>query len=337
MVSIKDIAKECGVSAATVSKALNDQPDIGKVTKDLVRKTAAKLGYVVNPSARALKTNRTYNIGIVYSGIKPGLAHEYFSVILESFKSSVEAKGYDITFVNNDVAGRKGSFLEQCRYRQFDGVAVITADFTDPEIKSLCESGIPAVTIDYVYSSCSSVVSENVKGMRELTDYVISKGHKDIAFIHGEDTEVTRNRIMGFTSAMRDNGLEVNEKFLLSSAYHDADSCYLITRSLLKEEHRPSCIMFPDDYSYMGGLRAIIEAGLNIPTDISTVGYDDIGLAKAFRLTTYNQDSVTIGRLAGEKLIKEIENPESYKEHSVVIGKIVERWTVRDIREQRQE
>ena len=331
MVSIKDIAKECGVSAATVSKALNDQPDIGKATKELVKKTAAKLGYVVNPSARALKTNKTYNIGIVYSGIKPGLAHEYFSVILESFKSAVEEKGYDITFVNNNVTGRKGSYLEQCRYRQFDGVAVITADFTDPGIEELCRSGIPAVTIDYVYDSCSSVVSDNVKGMRDLTNAVIAKGHRDIAFIHGEDTEVTRNRIIGFTSAMKEHGIDINEKYILSSSYHDAESCYLITRSLLKEEQRPTCIMFPDDYSYMGGLRAIIEAGLNIPADISTVGYDDIALSRAFRLTTYNQDSVNIGRLAGEKLIKEIENPGSYKEHSVVIGKVIDRWTVKDI------
>ena len=134
MVSIKDVAKKCGVSAATVSKALNDRDDVSQGTKENVRKVAAELGYFANPSARALKTNKTYNIGLLYTGTDPGLTHEYFSLILESFKAAVEKKGYDITFVNKGIEGQVGNYLEHCKYRQFDGVAVITADYNDPEV-----------------------------------------------------------------------------------------------------------------------------------------------------------------------------------------------------------
>ena len=331
MVSIKDVAKKCGVSTATVSKALNDRDDVSQATKENIRKIASELGYFANPSARALKTNRTYNIGLLYTGTEPGLTHEYFSIILENFKAAVETKGYDITFVNRGIEGQGGTYLEHCLYRQFDGVAVITADYNDPEVVRLCNADFPVVTIDYVFEKCPSVVADNTIGMRILTEYAIKKGHKDIVFIHGNDTEVTRNRIMGFTMAMKENGLTVSDENLIESSYHDTDRCFEITEKVLKRKKRPTCIIFPDDYSYLGGYRAIHAARLSIPNDISAIGYDNIAMSSVFGLTTFDQDPKAIGRLAAEKLIRVIEKPDEYKEHSVVLGKIVERDTVKEI------
>lgn len=331
MVSIKDVAKKCGVSTATVSKALNDRDDVSQATKDRIRHIAAELGYFANPTARALKTNRTYNIGLLYAGAEPGLTHEYFSIILENFKAAAEAKGYDITFVNQGIEGQGGNYLEHCRYRQFDGVAVITADYKDPEVVKLCKADLPVVTIDYVFENCSSVVADNTKGMKILTEYAIGKGHKDIVFIHGGDTEVTRSRIMGFTAAMREHGLTVDNNTLIESAYHDTERCYEITQKIIKRKKRPTLIIFPDDYSYLGGYRAIHDAKLSIPNDISVIGYDNIAMSSVFGLTTFDQDPAAIGRLAVEKLLHIIDEPESYKEHSVVMGKMVERGTVKDI------
>ena len=331
MVSIKDVAKKCGVSTATVSKALNDRDDVSHATKEHIRRVASELGYFANPSARALKTNRTYNIGLLYTGAEPGLTHEYFSIILESFKAAVEEKGYDITFVNRGIEGQGGTYLEHCLYRQFDGVAVITADFNDPEVIRLCNANLPVVTIDYVFEKCPSVVADNTMGMRILTEYAIKNGHKDIVFIHGNDTEVTRSRIMGFTMAMKENGLSVDDSNLIESSYHDADRCFEITKEILKRKKRPTLIMFPDDYSYLGGYRAIHAEKLSIPNDISTIGYDNIAMSSVFGLTTFDQDPAAIGRLAVDKLLKVIDDPDSYKEHSVVMGKMVERNTVKKL------
>ena len=101
MASMKDIAAACGVSVATVSKALNDHSDIGEETKVRIRDVARSMGYSPNAMARALKTNRTYNIGVLFMDeAQSGLTHDYFSHVLDNFKRTVEEKGYDITFLN---------------------------------------------------------------------------------------------------------------------------------------------------------------------------------------------------------------------------------------------
>ena len=102
MISMKELAQHCGVSVATVSKALNDQNDIGESTKNKIKKAAVKLGYYPNAAARSLKTNRSYNIGVLFvDEANSGLTHEYFAAVLEGFKVEAEKQGYDITFINS--------------------------------------------------------------------------------------------------------------------------------------------------------------------------------------------------------------------------------------------
>ena len=105
--SLKDLARECGVSVATVSKALNGQPDIADSTRERIRAAAHRMGYLPNAAARALKTNRTYNLGVLFVDERQsGLTHEYFSAVLDSFKVRVEQLGYDITFINRNLGGK---------------------------------------------------------------------------------------------------------------------------------------------------------------------------------------------------------------------------------------
>ena len=136
MVSMKDIAAACEVSVATVSKALNNQGDIGEDTKEKIKNTAKRLGYHPNFSARALKTNRTYNLGVLYKeGSGSGLTHDYFSQVLESFKNTAENSGYDITFLSNSKIRKDSmSYLEHTIYRRMDGVMVAVADYKDAEV-----------------------------------------------------------------------------------------------------------------------------------------------------------------------------------------------------------
>ena len=160
MVSMKDIAKACGVSVATVSKALSGQPDIGEQTRELICKTADSLGYMTNSAARALKTNRTYNIGVLFvDERRSGLAHEYFSAVLESLKVEAEANGYDITFINRNVGKKATTYLQHCQYRGVDGVVIACVDFDDPQVLELVNSRLPVVTIDHVFNNRAAVVS----------------------------------------------------------------------------------------------------------------------------------------------------------------------------------
>ena len=331
MASIKDIAKECGVSVATVSKALNDQGDISQATKEKVRKAAAKLGYTANVAARALKTNKTYNIGILFADERAGLSHEYFSMILESFQREAEKHGYDITFINHAIAGRKTTYLKHVEYRNVDGVVIMTADFEDPEVKELASSKIPVVAVDYVLDGCAAVLSDNTQGLGAIVRYAYSMGHRNIAFIHGDDTAVTRERITSFRSACGQLGLEIKDDHILAGHYHDIQDCNEKTRQLLALKDRPTMIIFPDDYSYIGGLEAITSNGLSVPEDISAAGYDGINMAKIMNLTTYEQNTKELGAIAARKLLQMINEPELPPERVIVYGKLLEGRTIKKI------
>ena len=189
MVSIKDISVVCGVSVATVSKALNNYKDVGEETKARICQTAREMGYVPNFASKVLKTNRTYNLGVLFKDESQNyLMNDYFSSVLDSFREAAEDKGYDITFINGRVTGtNRMRYLEHCKYRRFDGVVMACADFYDQEILELVRSDIPLVTIDHVYNNRSTVISDNVKGMRDLVEYIYRMGHRRIAYIHGTD------------------------------------------------------------------------------------------------------------------------------------------------------
>lgn len=334
MVSMKDIAQRCGVSVASVSKALNGQPDIGEETRKRIEQVAKELGYMTNASARALKTNRTYHLGVLFvDERRSGLAHEYFSTMLESFKVEAEARGYDITFINHNVGGKRTSYLQHCLYRGVDGVVIACVDFHDPQVRELVDSGIPLVTIDHVFNNRLAVVSDNVSGLEELVRYVHSRGHRKIAFLHGERTTVTQNRLTGFYRACEALNLEIPEEYIRECVYHDPDRCAAATRELLNLPERPTCIIFPDDFSYIGGMNVLNEMGLRIPEDISVVGYDGIHLAKVLNLTTYSQNAEKIGATAAERLISLIEHPKTTLIDRIMVpGELLEGTTVKDIR-----
>ncbi|MBR5048770.1 MAG: LacI family DNA-binding transcriptional regulator [Erysipelotrichaceae bacterium] len=333
MVSMKEIAKRCNVSVATVSKALADKKDISEPTREKIRKTAEEMGYMLNASARALKTNRTNNIGVLFvDSMSAGLAHEYFSEILESFRWAAEEYGYDITFINNRFAGMTSTYLNHCKYRNVDGVVIIVADFSNPQILELVDSDIPAVSIDFNYDHCSSVVSDNTKGLRSLVKYAAAKGHRKIAFIHGELTDVTQKRLDGFYNTCRELGISVNEDYVIQGRYHDIDESYRLARQLLSRKEKPTCIIFPDDYSLIGTISRFREDGDDSLDRISVIGYDGIKMARFLGITTYRQDAQSLGQLACKRLVDAIENPDGICEHSVVAGELIEGRTVHEIK-----
>ncbi len=335
MVTIKDISKKCGVSPATVSKALNGYDEISPETVELVKKTAAELNYLPNAAARQLKTNISHNIGVLFvDDTMSGLTHEYFSRILNSVKEEAEANGYDITFISNNIGKQKMSFLQHCRYRNCDGVVIASVDFQNPEVLELVRSRFPVVTIDYSFDNLSSVLSDNQEGAYRLASYLAEQGHRKIAFIHGERTLVTQRRIIGFNRAMKEHGIETPAEYLVEARYHDADSVRRATASLLDLAEPPTAIMYPDDFSFIGGQTEISERGMSIPDDISVCGYDGINLSRILnpKLITWYQDADRIGTESVRKLVESIENREgSVAEQIMVSGKLLDGNSVRKI------
>ncbi|MCR5136277.1 MAG: LacI family transcriptional regulator [Oscillospiraceae bacterium] len=327
MVSLKDIAGHCGVSVATVSKALNGQSDISAETRERICAAAEEMGYMANAAARALKTRRSYNIGVLFVDQRSsGLAHEYFSAVLDSLRVEAEQNGYDITFINRNVGKRPTSYLQHCLHRGVDGVVIASVDFSDPMVAELAQSNLPVVTIDHVFPGRCAVLSDNTEGMRSLVRYALRRGHRDVALIHGELTSVTGKRLAGFREACEEAQLRIPAGRILQGAYHDSDTCYRLTKQLLSAPPRPTCIFFPDDFSAIGGMNAIREAGLRIPEDISILGYDGIRLSQMYspKLATWKQDTAALGASAAAELIALIEQPGTAPEIRTVPGSLIE-------------
>ena len=336
MVSMKDIAGACGVSVATVSKALNNHSDIGEETKEHIRQVAKEMGYFPNSAAKALKTNRTNNIGVLFvDDAQSGLTHDYFSYVLDSFKRTAEQHGYDITFINCcKTRENRMSYLEHARYRNFDGVVIACIDFYDQEVVELVRSDIPIVTIDHMFNNRIAIISDNVKGMKDLLTYVYEKGHRRIAYIHGADSAVTQSRLSSFYRTAEELGLTIPDEYIKEAAYRNTKATYEKTQELLDLKNPPTCILYPDDFASFGGINAIKERGLRIPEDISVAGYDGIRIGRHLepQLTTLKQDTEQIGAKAAESLIDLIENPKTtLLQPKVVTGYVFEGKTVGEI------
>ena len=327
MISLKDIARECGVSTATVSKALNNQNDIGDNTKQKVKFIAKEMGYLPNSAARALKTNRSFNIGVLFiEEAGSGLLHEYFSGVLNGFKIQAEMQGFDITFINNWVENQPRSYYEHCRYRNFEGIIIVCADYNAPNVQELLDSTIPIVTIDYIHQNCTAVCSNNVKGIETLCRYIVEMGHKRIAYIHGQKCSyVTKERLASFYGIMEELGITIPHEYVREGLYLEPKKSDIITKELLSLKNPPTCIIYPDDRALIGGRNAILDAGLKIPEDISIAGYDGCIMSQVLypSVATILQDTNEIGREAARRLINAMVNPKTNLIKRVVIDGIL--------------
>ncbi len=337
MVTIQELSKQCGVSISTVSKALNGYSDISDKTRELVINTANAMGYTPNAGARALKLKKTYSIGVLLNSCPTaGFRNEYYAHVMAAFKEEAAYHGYDITFIEKYIGRRKMTYLEHCQYRHFDGVCIIRADADNDEVIKLINSELPIVTIDSHFPKANSVVSDDLNGMKQLTNYVISQGHDRIAYISGKkDILATQYRLKGFWTALEENGIKVPQEYVVEGKYRNTILAEELTNKLLLLEQRPTCILAPDDYSCMGVLTGIRKLGLIPARDISIAGYDgsDHNLLIGAKLTTVKQEKDHIGKEAAKKLIQIIENGNTvacdslFVKPTLIIGNSVKRRT----------
>ena len=172
MVTLRKIAEACSVSLATVSKALNDAPDLSKITKERIQKVAKEMGYMPNVAAKALRTSRSFSFGIIYEeAAKYGLTHEFFSRILNSFMRGAQTLGYDVFFLGDQLGGKHISYAEHGRYRNCDGILIIAGtDRVADVVNDVRQYDCPIACIDFEFDGISSVVSDNTQGVRDLVD-----------------------------------------------------------------------------------------------------------------------------------------------------------------------
>ncbi|WP_078551703.1 LacI family DNA-binding transcriptional regulator [Bacillus alkalicellulosilyticus] len=311
MTTIYDIAKKTGFSITTVSRALNNYTDVSEKTKKKILEAVEEMGYYPNNVARSLTMKKTFTIGVIFvEDLGIGMKHPFFGGVIESFKQQVEKVGYDVIFLSKHLGGEEKSYIQHALHRGVDGVVIFSSEKDDIEVQKLIDSSLPTVVID-LYSKKSSVVySDNVHGSELAVQHLYDLGHRKIAHIYGHQASFAGlERLKGFYSAVKKLGLTIPDSYIVDGHYFSYEKGYSAMETLLSLEDRPTAVFVAGDLMAIGAISAIRTFGLQVPDDISIIGFDDIELAKYITpaLTTIKQNTDLIGESAADALLNQID------------------------------
>lgn len=306
MIKLQDIAADTGVSINTVSRALRGKPDVNEETRREILKAAKKLGYLT--SEKSIPASRPLLIGVLVEDI----LNPFYAKIMQGIERVIWQK--------------RANFLFQCSYRQeskeqeiltffgqqpVDGL-LITAVANPGQVNAyLQHSDIPTVFLSQRFEQydVDYVINDNYEGARLAVEYLLRLGHSQIAHITGIGPQVSSaERLRGYQEALEATGIPINPRLICSSD-SSIESGYYVMKSLLQTDVKFTAVFAYNDLIALGAIRAIKEANLRIPTDISVVGYDDIIFAEfsEIPLTTVHQPILEIGTKATEILFERIE------------------------------
>ena len=312
--TIKDVAALAGVSAATVSRALDDRPEISSETKERVRSACAQLGYVPNAAARGLSGHATHTIGLVL----PDISNPYFSGMATAIEETAAAHGCRV-FLSNSLRkeDRELRAIENLVARQVDGILVNPVSPESQLRHREVLGGLPCVYLGANHDeSPSYVMADNETGAYAAARYLIRLGHRDILFLGGRTTSRTREqRIRGFRRALAEAGLEGRGLPAPPNVTLMRQWSYETALELLKGP-LPDAIFAYSDMTALKVLEAAEERGVRIPEDLSMVGYDNIAFGALHRihLTTVSQHKYQQGQIAVERLLEKINGSRAHTE-----------------------
>jgi LacI family transcriptional regulator len=318
MTTIRELARRSGVSIATVSRALNGYPDVSDATRERVVALAKELDYQPTAAARTLATNRSWLVGVVlHTGFAhPDVTHPFFSDVLDGLKHRVGELGYDLLlFATEESARGSKSYLRRTQHHRVDGLVLMGVDEHDPEIQRLAQSSVACVGIDQarITPRTGFVISDNRQGVRLALDHLAKLGHTRIATIAGEtSSRAGAERLTAYRERLTELGLPYVASYVREGDFY-FDSGYARMRELLGLPEPPTAVLAASDMMAIGAARALDERGLRPGRDIALVGFDDIALAGLVSpaLTTIRQDPRRVGAVAGESLVRMIDDPQA--------------------------
>ncbi len=310
-VSIYDLVEVTGFSKSTVSKALNSKGRISEKTRQIILDKAKELNFVPDYHAQSLANQKSSTIGIIYpDNMGIGFSHPFFSVVLESFKKTMEELGYEILFLNRNMGGKSLSYVEYCQYRNVDGVLVVTFEHDNEQLIELINSDIPTVCTDMNDLDSLTVVSDDYIGGRMATEYLFNLGHQDIYHIAGPLTVgASLNRFLGYESVMKEHGIE-NYRLKVAQHFSFEEGYRIVRDDIINRTTVPTAIFLSNDDLAIGAIRALEDHGFNVPEDVSVIGFDNDRTYRHFKpsLTTIAQDTEIIGERAAKLLKSAIDN-----------------------------
>jgi LacI family transcriptional regulator, repressor for deo operon, udp, cdd, tsx, nupC, and nupG len=329
MVGIADVARKANVSTATVSRVLTKPETVRERTTEKVLRAIKELDYQPNALARQLRRLETNTILVVV----PDIANPFFSKVLRGIESIAIPKGYQVLLgdTGNDV-DRENSYFNILKQKNADGLILLTARIDSQVIEEVARSFPVVLACEYIEGSSIPTVSiDNISSARKATEYLIELGHERIGCITGPlDVVLGRDRMKGYYQAMARNNLFV-EPVLVQEGDFSFESGFNLTLKFLALAKYPTAIFAANDEMAMGAIKAIQSKGLQVPNDLSVIGFDDLKFSSIIdpELTTIAQPAFDIGENAMNLLIKLINKEEVLREQIILDDQLVVRQSCR--------
>lgn len=305
-VTIKDVAKMAGISISTVSRVVNNSKPVSSEIRDKVLQIIRETGYVPNPVARSLVMKKSQLIGVLV----PDISNLFISELLNGIEEICKMYGYDVLLCNTyGETEEELKYINLLKSKQVAGVVFVSSKLEKICVDALVESKIPCSYIsknakDFdIYSVCI----DHEKASYDMTEYLISKGNRKIAFLRAsvDDNIEDSERYKGYKEAFQANGLKPDKSIVLQGD-GTGESGYALTAQLIEKNNLPDAIFASSDEMAIGVIGALVDNGIQIPKDVSVAGYDDIKMASLMRptLTTIKQPIYDMGAVSVRMVVK---------------------------------
>jgi len=327
-VTIHNVAQEAGVGIGTVSRVVNNSPDVKPATRERVLAAIHRLNYKPDPIARSMISKRTNSIGTIV----PFFTRPSFMERLRGVEAVIARLERELVLYNVETSAQRDHFFRELPlHRKVDGLLIISLSPDDAAARGFRELGTPVVLIDAYSPLLTSLVVNNVEGAYQAVKRLIELGHRHIGFINGEiegnfKFNTANDRLIGLHRALGEAGLLFEPEQVLISEWSRKGGKHAALQ-LLTQQKRPTAIFAASDVQAVGALEAARELGLRVPEQLSVIGFDGIEISELLELSTMQQPLQEMGELGASKLVELIENPSHPPELIRFDTKLVERRT----------
>ena len=310
--TLEDIALKCGVSRSTVSRVINREANVSPETRQRVMDVIKQINFQPNLAARGLAAGKTRVLGVVIPmGVTAIFTDPFFPLLIQGVSITCNSCDYSVMLWLDDPEYERRTVRQILYNGLVDGVIVASNHMDDPIITALGEGKLPYVLVGRspTNSSINFVDVENYGGARKVVQHLIGLGRRRIGHISGPRNLIAGlDRYQGYLSALYEGGIFPDPTLVVEGDFTDLSGYSGVQRLL---PNHPDAIFAASDAMANGALRALIDAGLRVPQDVSLVGFDDIPFASRTipPLTTVRQPILRVGSLAAETLIEVIEHP----------------------------
>ncbi len=326
--TIYDIAKVLDITAASVSRALNDNPKISESTRKLVLETAHKMNYKQNKVALALRSGKSYNVGVIV----PRIDSNFFASVIRGIEEELYAHKYNVIICQtHEDEKREYENINTLLNAQVDGILMSVSNISsesvslenDLIIKKVIEKNVPLIFFDRKRNieGVSSVTINDYEVSYMATQHLITQGCSRIAHFKGnQNLEIFKNRLKGYKQALIDNGIKINEDYIILTK-SDIEAGAQAVKILMDLKNPPDAIFSPSDFAALGAIQQLKANGVRIPEDFCVVGFGNEPFTDFMELpmSTVDQVPLEMGRMTAKVFLERIENTSSVKIEKKVV------------------